>query len=292
MGVTFSGSLVALVTPFRNGELDHEAVQRLVEWHVEEGTSGIVVSGTTGESPTLSEEERVALVKTAVRAAGGKVPVVAGTGSNDTAHVVESSVRAEEAGADALLVVTPYYNKPSQAGLVAHYLAVADAVGIPIILYSVPGRTGVAIAPETVAVLAEHPRIAALKEAGGSVDRVSEVMARTDLTVLSGDDPLTVPMMAVGAKGVVSVTANVVPGEVARLTAAALEGDLETARALHHGLWPLSRAMFIETNPQPVKTALALMGRVEEEFRLPLVAMGAENRARLADALRSHGLIP
>ncbi|MHC4472470.1 MAG: 4-hydroxy-tetrahydrodipicolinate synthase [Planctomycetota bacterium] len=288
----FRGSLVALVTPFRNGSLDHEAVEDLVRWHVEEGTAGIVVSGTTGESPTLTEDERVGLVETAVRAADGKVPIVAGTGSNDTARVIESSRLAERAGADALLVVTPYYNKPTQRGLLEHYRAVADAVELPICLYSVPGRTGVAIAPETARALAEHPRIAALKEAGGSVDRVSEIMAMTDLPILSGDDPLTLPMMAVGARGVVSVTANLLPGDVSRMARAALESDWETATALHHRLWPLSRAMFLETNPIPVKTALVLMGRVAEEFRLPLSPMGPDTRAKLEESLRSHGLLP
>ena len=288
----YRGSLVAIVTPMKQGgEIDLPSFESLVAWQIESGTDGLVVTGTTGESPTLSLDEAATLWETAARIADGRVPVVAGTGSNATAHAVSASKRAAEAGADGLLLVTPYYNKPTQAGLLAHYRAIADATDLPICLYSVPGRTGVAIAPETVAALAEHPNVAALKEAGGSVDRVSEVRQLTDLTILSGDDPLTVPMMAVGAKGVISVTANVAPAETAGMARAAAEGDFARAGALHDRLYPLSRALFLESNPIPVKAALVLMGKIGEHYRLPLVPMAPAPREKLASALRQFGLI-
>ena len=287
----FRGSLVALVTPFRGGEIDYEAVEKLVEWQIAEGTSALVISGTTGESPTLSEGERTELFQRVVTLAAGRVPVVAGTGSNNTVHVIEASRRAEEVGVDGLLLVTPYYNKPSQAGLVAHYRAVADAVKLPICLYSVPSRTGCEIAPETVAELAHHENIAAIKEAGGSVDRVTRIRLATDLPILSGDDPLALPMMSVGAVGVISVTANILPAETARLASAALAGDWEAARETHTRLYRISQAMFIDTNPVPVKTALAMMGRVEEEFRLPLVGLSDQNRAKLRAILTEFELL-
>jgi 4-hydroxy-tetrahydrodipicolinate synthase len=284
------GSIVALVTPFRDGEVDHTAVAELVKWHVAEGTSAIVISGTTGESPTLTEAERVALLATALDAAYGRVPIIAGTGSNNTSHVIQASQAAQEAGADGLLLVTPYYNKPTQTGLLAHYLAVAESVSIPIILYSVPGRTGVEIAPETVAALAEHENVVALKEAGGRVERISEIRRRTTLTLLSGDDPLALPMVALGARGVVSVTANVAPRAVADLMRAALGGEMPTALELHERLYPLSRAMFLETNPIPVKAALEMMGKIGGELRLPLVPMQPENRSRLAGIMNEAGI--
>ncbi len=287
----FRGSLVALVTPFRAGRVDAEAVESLVEWQIAEGISALVMSGTTGESPTLSGEERTELFRQVVRIAAGRIPVVAGTGSNNTAQAIEASKQAQDVGVDGLLLVTPYYNKPSQSGLIAHYHAIAEAVEIPICLYSVPGRTGVAIAPKTVAELAHHENIAALKEAGGSVDRVTEIKLWTDLPILSGDDPLALPMMAVGAVGLISVTANILPALTARLVSAALAGDWETARELHTRLYPVSRAMFIDTNPIPVKTALALMGKVEEEFRLPLGEISSHNRERLRATLLDFGLL-
>jgi 4-hydroxy-tetrahydrodipicolinate synthase len=288
----FTGSIVALITPFRNGAVDEEAVSRLTEMHAAAGTNAIVVSGTTGESPTLSAEERLRLIAIVREAGHGRVRVVAGTGTNDTRKTIEASKAAEAAGAEALLVVTPYYNKPTQEGLLAHYRALADAVTIPICLYSVPGRTGVALAPETVAKLAEHPRIGALKEAGGTVDRVSQVLELCDLTVLSGDDPLTLPMMAVGAKGVVSVTANIVPKENADLVRAAAQGQAETARALHYRLYPLCRALFLESNPVPVKAAMEMLGWISGELRLPLTPISAGNREKVRAALEAFGLLP
>ncbi len=287
----FRGSLVALVTPFCGGKIDYAAVENLVDWQIAEGTSALVISGTTGESPTLSEDERADLFRAVVETAAGRVPVIAGTGSNNTAHVIEASKRAEDVGANGLLLVTPYYNKPSQAGLVAHYRAVADAVNIPICLYSVPSRTGCEISPETAAELAHHENIAAIKEAGGSVDRVTRLKLATDLPVLSGDDPMALPMMSVGAVGVISVTANILPAETAGLAKAALAGDWEKAREIHYRLYPISNAMFIDTNPVPVKSALVMMGRVREEFRLPLVGISTENRDRLRDILAEYGLL-
>jgi 4-hydroxy-tetrahydrodipicolinate synthase len=286
----FRGSIVAIVTPMREGEVDYETAAELADWQVEEGTNGIVVCGTTGESPTLSEAEKAKLLTTVLEAVKGRVPVIMGTGSNDTAHAVRASKEAQELGADALLVVTPYYNKPEQKGLLAHYLKIADAVGIPICLYSVPGRTSVAIAPDTVCELSRHPNIAALKEAGGSVDRVSQVRQVCDILVVSGDDAITLPMMSVGARGAISVTANVVPAENAEMTRAALEGDWEKARGVHEKLYPLARGLFVETNPVPVKAALAMMGKIRGELRLPLTPMGTANRERLAETLRSLGL--
>jgi 4-hydroxy-tetrahydrodipicolinate synthase len=258
--------------------------------HAAAGTNSIVVSGTTGESPTLSEEERLRLIAVVREAARGRVHVIAGTGTNDTGKTISASRKAEAAGAEGLLVVTPYYNKPTQEGLLAHYRAVADAVGIPICLYSVPGRTGVAVAPETAAALSDHPRIRALKEAGGSVDRVSQVLEVANLVVLSGDDPLTVPMMAVGAKGVVSVTANVAPKENADMVRAAAAGDHATARRLHYLLYPLCRVLFLESNPIPVKAAMEMMGWITGELRLPLTPLSAANRPKVEKALRGLGL--
>lgn len=289
----FRGSMVAIVSPMKpDGELDLPAFEDLVRWQVESGTHGIVVTGTTGETPTLTFEEDAKLWEAAVRVVDGRVPVIAGAGSNNTRHAIEYSKRAKEVGADGTLQVTPYYNKPTQRGLLAHFRAVADAVDLPICLYSVPGRTALAIAPETVAELAKHPNIVALKEAGGSVDRVSEVRQRTDITILSGDDPLTLPMMAVGASGVISVAANVVPRETADLVEAVFEGEWEKARGLHERLYPLSRALFLETNPVPVKAAVAMMGKIGENYRLPLVPMEEGNRAKLRSAMEAFGLLP
>jgi 4-hydroxy-tetrahydrodipicolinate synthase len=288
----FTGSIVALITPFRDGAVDGEAVARLTEMHAAAGTSAIVVSGTTGESPTLTAEERLRLIAIVREAGHGRVRVVAGTGTNDTKKTIEASKAAEAAGAEALLVVTPYYNKPTQDGLLAHYRALADAVGIPICLYSVPGRTGVALAPETVARLSEHPRIAALKEAGGSVDRVSQVRELCEITILSGDDPLTVPMMSLGAKGVVSVTANIVPKENADMVRAAAQGGIEAARALHYRLYPLCRALFLESNPVPVKAAMEMLGWTSGELRLPLTPISDSNREKVRAALEAFGLLP
>jgi 4-hydroxy-tetrahydrodipicolinate synthase len=283
----FQGSMVAVVTPFKEGEIDFEAFNQLCAWHVEAGTSAIVVTGTTGECPTLSDDEAVSLWRAAIDTVGGKLPIIAGAGSNDTHHAIELSRRAKEAGADALLHVTPYYNKPEQRGLIAHYEAVADATDLPICLYSVPGRTNLAIAPETVATLNRHANIVALKEAGGSVDRVTRVREECDITIVSGDDGITFPMMAVGATGTISVSANIIPKENAEMCRLASEGNFEAALAIHEKYINLVRTLFIETNPVPVKAALALMGKIRNEFRLPLVPMEPANREILAEAMRA-----
>jgi 4-hydroxy-tetrahydrodipicolinate synthase len=286
----FRGSMVAIVTPFREGAIDFEAVEELTDWHLSAGTSALVVTGTTGEVPTLSDDEAESLWRAVVGVVGGKIPVIAGAGGNDTRHAIELSRRAKEAGADGLLHVTPYYNKPNQRGLVAHYEAIADAAELPICLYSVPSRTAVEIAPETVATLCRHANIVALKEAGGSVDRVTRVRKECDITIVSGDDMLTLPMMAAGAVGTISVSANVVPKENAEMVRLAAAGEFEAAREIHERLYRLVKALFIETNPVPVKAALALMGKIKNELRLPLVPLATGNREVLSETMRELGL--
>jgi 4-hydroxy-tetrahydrodipicolinate synthase len=234
-----SGSLVALVTPFRGGKVDYAAIERLVDWHVEQGTDGLVPVGTTGESPTVCVEEHEKIIETVVRRAGGRIPVVAGTGANATSEAIALTRFAKDVGADASLQVCPYYNKPTQEGLYRHFAAIAEAVDLPQVLYNIPGRTGVLMSPETVARLARLPQVVAIKEATGSMDQTSEILARCDLAVLSGDDSLTLPLMALGARGVISVAANLVPKDVKGLTAAMLAGDLRTAQACHRKLFAL-----------------------------------------------------
>jgi 4-hydroxy-tetrahydrodipicolinate synthase len=282
--------MVAIVTPFKEGAIDYEALGPLLEWHAEQGTHAIVVTGTTGECPTLTDDEAVELWTFVIEAVGGRMPVIAGAGGNNTAHAISLSKRAKAAGADALLHVTPYYNKPTQAGLLAHYGAVADATDLPVCLYSVPSRTALSIAPETVAELAKHPNVACLKEAGGSVDRVSAIRQLTDLTIVSGDDALTMPMMAVGAVGSISVSANIIPRDNAEMIRLATEGRFGAAREIHDRIYRMVQALFIETNPVPVKAALALMGKIRNEFRLPLTPMEVANRERLADTMRELGI--
>ncbi len=284
--------MVALVTPFKDGRLDLEAMRKLVDWHLSSGTHGIVVCGTTGEASTMSEDERRQAITCVVKAVNRRIPVIAGTGANDTARTVAETRAAEELGVDGALVVTPYYNKPTQRGLIEHYRAVAAATRLPIILYNVPGRTGVSLAPETVATLAKEKNIAAIKEAGGSVDAVSAIRHRCELPVLSGDDALTLPMMAVGAVGVISVLANVMPAETAALCTAFRAGDLARAREMHYKVYGVAQALFLESNPIPAKTALRLMGRIGPELRLPLCAMSEENEKKLGAALRAAGVLP
>lgn len=278
----FKGSIVAIVTPFTNGAVDQEKLRELVEFQITNGTDAIVPCGTTGESSTLDYDEHMDVVKIVIEQVNKRVPVIAGTGSNSTAEAIELSRKAKEAGADGVLLVTPYYNKPTQEGLVRHYTAIADAVAIPQILYNVPGRTGVNMLPETVARLAPHKNIVAIKEATGSLQQASEILALCgdQIDVLSGDDFITFPMMACGAKGVISVLANIMPKAVADLTDAFFAGDLETARRLHLNTLKISNAMFIESNPIPVKTALGLMGKCSDEVRLPLCPMSEGNKAK------------
>jgi 4-hydroxy-tetrahydrodipicolinate synthase len=289
----FKGSIVAIVTPFINGAVDEEKLRQLVEFQIENGTDAIVPCGTTGESSTLDYEEHDRVVQIVVEQVNKRVPVIAGTGSNSTREAIEMTAHAKKLGADGALLVTPYYNKPSQEGLYRHYMAVADAVALPQILYNVPGRTGVNLLPETVARLAGHANIVAIKEATGSLQQGSEVLALCGdkIDVLSGDDFITFPLMACGAKGVISVLANVMPKEVASLVDAFFAGKMEEARQWHLKLLKISNAMFIETNPVPVKTAVALMGKASDEVRLPLAPMSDANKAKLATIMKEYGLI-
>lgn len=289
----FQGSMVAVVTPFKDGRVDEAKVRELVEFHIKNGTDVLVPCGTTGESPTLSHDEHRRLIELAIQTANKRIPVVAGTGSNSTAEAIDLTRFAKNAGADGALVVLPYYNKPTQQGLIAHCRAIADAVDLPLILYNIPGRTGINMLPETLAALADHPNIVGMKEATGNLEQMTHdiVLCGAKLTFLSGDDTLTLPLMAVGGKGVISVVANIVPRDVADLTRAFLSGDWKRARELHLKLFPLCQAMFCETNPIPVKTAMALMGMIGGELRMPLCPMSEANLSKLKAALRAYGLI-
>ncbi len=289
----FKGSIVAIVTPFKSGTVDVETLRQLVEFQIDGGTDAIVPCGTTGEASTLDYDEHMLVVKTVVEQVNKRVPVIAGTGSNATAEAIELTTLAKDAGVDGCLLVTPYYNKPTQEGLYQHYKAVAEAVAIPQILYNVPGRTGVNMLPETVARLAPISNIVAIKEATGSLQQASEVLALCgdSIDVLSGDDFITFPMMACGAKGVISVLANIMPKAVGDLTDAFFAGDLEKARQIHLNTLKISNAMFIESNPVPVKTALGMMGKCSDEVRLPLTAMSEGNRQKLAAIMKEYALI-
>jgi len=289
----FKGSIVAIVTPFKDGKFDEKAYEQLIQWHIQQGTDAIVAVGTTGESATLTYEEHFRVIEVAIKAANKRIPIIAGTGANATEETIMMTREAEKMGADGALLVAPYYNKPTQEGIYRHYKAVADAVGIPLILYNVPGRTAVNITPDTVARLAEIENIVAIKEASGNIRQVSDIirLCGDKITVLSGDDFTTFAIMMLGGKGVISVTANIVPDKVAALCKACLEGKLEEARKLHFELEPLNAAMFIETNPIPVKTALAMMGKIAEELRLPLCEMAPQNKEKLKGILQKFGLI-
>ena len=286
------GTYVALATPMtRGGAVDEPRLRDLVEFVVAGGVDGLVPTGTTGESPTLDHVEHGRAIEIVIEAAAGRCPVMAGTGSNSTAEAIQLSSHAREAGATSCLQVAPYYNKPTQEGLYRHFRAIAEAVDLPHIIYNIPGRCGVAVEVSTLERMSEVPNIIGVKEAGGSVDRVSALVARTSLDILSGDDSLTLPMMAVGARGVISVAANVAPARVAAMVRAAEAGDWAAARRLHLELWPLFRDLFLETNPIPVKAALAMMGRAEEVYRLPLCPMAGASRAQLQTTLRGLGVI-
>jgi 4-hydroxy-tetrahydrodipicolinate synthase len=288
----FSGSLVAIVTPMKNGRVDFAAIERLVDWHVEQGTDGLVPVGTTGESPTVDVEEHEKIIETVVRRVAGRIPVIAGAGGNATAEAIELTKFSKDVGATATLQVAPYYNKPTQEGLYRHFAAIAEAVDLPMVLYNIPTRCVVNMTPETIARLAELPQVVAVKEATGSMDQTSEILARCDLAVLSGDDSLTLPLMALGARGVISVVANLVPRDVKRLAVAMLAGDLEAARAAHRKLFPLCRAMFVETNPIPIKTAMKWAGLIEsDEKRLPLTDLSAAGAEALRRAMKEYGLL-
>ena len=289
----FSGSIVAIVTPFRNGKLGERAFGDLIEWQIANGTNGIVPCGTTGESATLTHDEHHRVVRLTVEVAKGRVPVIAGTGSNSTDEAISLTRHAKDAGADGALLITPYYNKPTQEGLYRHYKAVAEAVDMPLVLYNIPGRTGVNMLPATVARLAVMKNIVGIKEGSGSVQQASDIAQACGdrLIVLSGDDPLTLPMMAVGAKGVITVTANVMPKEMAQLVASFQAGRIDEARRIHFALSALFAALFYETNPIPVKEALGMMGKIDPELRLPMCAMSADNRNQLTRVLKEMRLI-
>ena len=289
----FEGSFVAIVTPFKNGKVDAKALKDLIEFHIENGTNGIVPCGTTGESATLSHHEHEEVIRIAVETCRGRVPVLAGTGSNATHEAIELTLSAEKLGADGALLITPYYNKPTQEGLYQHFAAVAKETKLPIILYNVPSRTSVNMISETVARLSKIENIVGIKEASGNLVQVSEIIQScgTNFEVISGEDALTWPILALGGKGVISVTANLVPEKFSKLCKAALEGDMAIARSLHYELLKLNDVMFIETNPIPVKAALAIMGRIDNEFRAPLCSPSDQNLATLKSVLQEYTLI-
>jgi len=291
----FRGSIVALVTPFaKDGSVDEKILKDLVAFHIKNGSDGIVPCGTTGESATLDYDEHEKVIEICIQAAKGKIPVIAGTGSNSTAEAVMMSRKAEKAGADGLLLVSPYYNKPTQKGLYLHFREIAGSVKIPIMLYNIASRTAVNIEPETIARLAaDCKNIVAVKEASGSLDQMSRVIALCGdkFTVTSGDDSLTLPLMAIGGAGIVSVVANIVPKDVKEMVTAFASGDIAKARRLHYRLAPLVKAMFIETNPIPVKTAMGLLGMCEPSLRLPMCEMAPESLAKLKTALKEYGLL-
>ncbi len=288
-----SGVYTALITPFRNGKVDFTAFKNIVETQIAGGVAGLVPVGTTGESPTLTASEHLEVIEKCIEYAAGRCQVIAGTGANSTAEAIELTREAKKLGADATLQVTPYYNKPTQEGIYRHFSAVADTVGLPVVLYNVPGRSGVQIALDTVARLAENPLVAAVKEAAGSVDRVSAIkdVCGNGITVLSGDDSLTLPMMSVGAAGVISVTANVAPAEMSEMVRLALAGDFAAAAVIHARLYRFFRDQFIETNPIPIKAAMAIKGLIAEEYRLPLCGLAPANREKLAAAMKHCGLL-
>ncbi len=288
----FAGLSVAITTPFRNGQPDFEALQRQVEFQIEAGTTCVCPVGTTGESPTLTHPEQDRVIAAVVEAAGGRVKVMAGTGSNSTEEALRLTRWAAKTGSDAALVVAPYYNKPTQEGFYQHYKALAEAVEIPICIYNIPGRTAKNVEPETIIRLAESPNIAMVKEATGSMDQASQILAATDLTLLSGDDSLTLPLMSIGGRGVISVVGNIIPGDVIAMVRAIDSGDLREARRWHHKLFPLCRDMLgLATNPIPIKAAMRMLGRDTGELRMPMMPLAAHQEAKLRETLSDYGLL-
>jgi len=289
----FRGAIVAIVTPFKNGKVDEAALRKLVEFQIKNGTDGIVPCGTTGESSTLSHEEHDRVIEVVIDAVKKRVPVIAGTGSNSTAEAIRLTRHAYKAGADGALMVCPYYNRPTQEGLYQHYKAVAEAVPIPIIVYNIPGRTGVNINPDTLARLAKIKNIVGVKEASGSIKQISDVihLCGPKFDVLSGDDLFTLPLMAMGGHGVISVISNVAPADMAAMVDAFAAGDLKKARTLHYKMTPLIDALFVETNPTPVKAALAMMKKISYEVRLPLYKLSDANYEKLKKIVVSYGLM-
>ncbi len=291
-GEQFAGVSVALVTPFRNGEVDFDDLRRLVSWHIEQGTDCLCPVGTTGESPTLDHDEHERVIATIVEHAAGRIKVMAGTGSNSTREAIRLTRFAQRAGADGALMVGPYYNKPTQEGYYRHFAAVAEAVDLPIVLYNIPGRTGSNMLPETIARLAELPPIVGIKEATGSLDQASQIAALCNLTILSGDDSLTLPLMSIGGRGIVSVVGNIIPRDLQAMVRAFDNGRLPEAQQWHRRLFPLCRDMLgVATNPIPIKTALKLLGRGTGELRLPLCPLDAASEARIRQTLREYGLL-
>jgi len=289
----FKGSMVAIVTPFKSGKVDEKALGDLIEFQIKNGTDVIVPCGTTGESATLSHEEHHRVVEFTVKTVNKRVPVVAGAGSNSTSETIDLVNYAKKAGADGVLLITPYYNKPTQEGLFLHFKKVTETVDIPVILYNVPGRTSVNMLPSTVARLRAIKNIVGIKEATGDLKQISELirLCGRDFDVISGDDFTTLPMLAIGGVGAISVTTNIVPGDAAAMFDNFFAGKMEEALKYHYKMEPLHSLMFIETNPIPVKTSLALMGRIAEEFRLPLCSMADANKEKLKKALKDYGLI-
>jgi len=287
----FQGSFVALVTPFDNGRVDLKKLKELVEFHIKNGTNGIVPCGTTGESATLSFEEHEKVVGEVVNYVAGRVPVLAGAGSNNTKESLHLTKHAKKMGADGALVITPYYNKPTPEGLYRHYKLIAEESDFPIVIYNVPSRTGISIQPEIVAKLAKMENIVGIKDATGDIDQITRILQLCNIAVLSGEDSLVLPIMAVGGKGVISVVANIVPADMATLTRYCLEGNFVAAREYHHKLFPLCKGMFVETNPISVKTAMKLLNRINGEMRLPLCEMTKENEQKLITILKNYGLM-
>jgi len=288
----FTGAIVALITPFRDGQVDFETLDELVAFQIENGIDGISPVGTTGESPTLSHEEHKKVIERVVKTVAGRVPVIAGAGSNSTAEAIELAAFSKKVGADATLQVDPYYNKPTQEGFYQHFKTIAEEVDLPMVLYDIPGRCGAGMTADTIVRLAEIENIVAIKDATGSLDHVSEIATRCDLTILSGDDSLTLPMASVGGKGVISVVANIVPADVKAMTDLILEDDLVSARQWHNKLFALSKGMLtLATNPIPIKAAMAMLDMAPEEMRLPMVPMEESKKAVLREALKAYGLL-
>ena len=288
----FTGAMVALVTPFQDGEVDYQTLDELIEFQLENGIDAIVPTGTTGESPTLSHEENKQVIERIVKVVAGQVPVIAGAGSNSTAEAIELTEFSKKVGADATLQVGPYYNKPTQEGFYQHFKAIAEEVDLPVVLYNIPGRCGAGMTPETIARLSEVENIVAIKEATGSLDQASEIAERCDITIISGDDSLTLPIASVGGKGVISVAANIVPTDVKAMTDLILEGDLVSARQWHKKLFVLCKSMLtLATNPIPIKAAMGMLNMCPEELRLPMTPLEDNKRAVLRKTLKDYGLL-
>ncbi len=287
----FSGAITALVTPFSNGVVDEVSLAGLVNWQIEKGIDGLLACGCTGEAATLTTKEQMLVIEKVLETAAGRVPVIAGTGTNGTASSIELSLEADAMGVDGVLLITPYYNKPTPGGQIEHSTRIADSVDCPVILYNVPGRTGTNMLPETIAFLSRHPRIVAIKDAAGSAERVTAIRNLCDITILSGDDPIVMAQVALGGSGVISVVSNIAPSEMSDLVSLTAAGQLEPARALQARLYPVIKAMFLESNPIPVKKALSMMGMISDELRLPLVSMSEELVPELQRVLEEAGII-